>query len=97
MQFFFYQATQIDFLKATSNWVEEKNVYGSVEVKTFGDVSVVSKQWPPVKNGINSCNEIMMVFMNFFGINKDADFSPLCENFKTVSDILEEYIDYRPI
>ena len=32
--------------------------------------------------------------MKTFGINKDVDLSPLCENFKTVSHILEAYIDY---
>ena len=38
-----YQATQIDFLKATSNCVEENNLYGLVEVNIFGGVSVVSQ------------------------------------------------------
>ena len=37
-----YQATQIYLLKETSNCVKERNLYGSVEVNVFGDVSVVS-------------------------------------------------------
>ena len=31
-----------------------------------------------------------------FGISKDADLSPLCENLKKVSYMLKAYIDYFP-
>ena len=92
-----YQATQIYFLKATSSYVEENNLDGSVEVNVFGGVSVVFQIWSTVKKIILSCNDRMLVFMKTFGINKDADLSPLCENFKTVSDMLVAYIDYCPI
>ena len=38
----------------------------------------------------------MIVFVKCCGINKDADLSPFYENLKTVSDMLEAYIDYCP-
>ena len=39
----------------------------------------------------------MIVFIKCFVINKDAYLSPFYENLKTVSDMLEAYIDYFPI
>ena len=75
-----YQAKQIYFLKVTSSCVEENNLDGSVEVNVFGGVSVVSQIWPTVKKIIHSCNDKILVFMKIFGINKDADLSPLCNN-----------------
>ena len=38
-----YQVTQIYFLKSISNYAEEKNLDGSVEVNVFGGVSFVSQ------------------------------------------------------
>ena len=45
-----------------------------------------------MKNIIHGYNEIMIVLMKCFGINKDADLSPFYENLKTVSYMLEAYI-----
>ena len=91
-----YQATQNDFLKATRNCVEDKNLDVSVEVNFFGCVYVVYQLWTSVKYIIHSCNDRMIVSMKTFGINKDAYLSPLFENFKKVSDMLEAYIYYFP-
>ena len=88
-----YQTTEIDFLKAASNCVEEANAYGFVEVNLFGDMSILSQLWPSVKNIIHSCNDRMISFIKKFGINKDVDLYPFCEKFKTVTDMLEAYID----
>ena len=86
-----YQDTQIDFLKATINCVEDNNLDGS----SLGEC-LLFPGWTSMKNIIHSCDDIMVVFMETFGIKKDADLSPFCENFKTVSDMLVAYIDYCP-
>ena len=91
-----YQVTQIHLLKATSNCVEENNLDGSAEVNVFGGVSVVSQIWLSVKNMIHSCNDRMIVFMDNIGVNKDLGLSPFYEDFKTVLDMFEAYIDYSP-
>ena len=73
-----YHSTLIDFLKVSSNCVEENNLDVYVEVNVFGDMSVFFQLWMSVKNIINGCNDRIIVFMKKFGINKDADLSPLC-------------------